>query len=141
MHNNQLTQVIRASIETTITGGKTRRKKAGKQDEFYREIKILHLSWFNPIKYHLSGKICIRVIIRNKILKRRKYTSTTAHGEQDNLEVDKKSRNHGNVHQLQPLQPQRTGLFMLWLCYGKPWMNQLTRECDSTLYIVIYPTM
>ena len=96
---------------------------------------------FNLTKYHLSGKICIRVIIRNKILKRRKYTSTTAHGEQTNLEMDKKSRNHGNVHQLQPLQPQRTGLFMLWLGYGKPWMNQLTRECDSTLYIVIYPTM
>ena len=46
-----------------------------------------------------------------------------------------------DLHQLQPLQPQRTRLFMLWLGYGKPWMNQLTRECDSTLYIVIYPTM
>ena len=113
MHNNQLIQVIRASIETTITGGKTRRKKVGKQDEFYREIKILYLGWFNLIKYHLSGKIYIRVIIRNKILKLQKYTSTITHGEQTNLEVDKKSRNYGNIHQLQPLQPRRSGLFMV----------------------------
>ena len=107
-------QVIRASIEIPITGGKTRRKKAGKQDEFYREIKILYLGWINLIKYHLSGKIGIRIKIRNKILKLQKYTSTATPGGQTNLEVDIKSRNYGHIHQLQPLQPRRTGLSMVW---------------------------
>ena len=126
-------QVIRASIEIPITGGKTRQKKAGKQDEFYKEIKILYLGWINLIKYYLSGKIGIRIKIRNKIPKLQTYTEEHQPGGQTNLEVDIKFRNYGQIQQLQP-----GGQDCIWYAYTrKPW----TLECDNTLYNVIFPVM
>ena len=118
-------KVIRASIEN--------KKKAGKQDGFHKEIKILYMVWITLIKYYLSGKISkhgIRVKTRNKIPKLQTYTEEHQPGGQTNLEVDIKSRNYGHIHQL-----QTGGQDCVW--YGKPW----TLECDSTLYNVIYPTM
>ena len=118
-------KVIRASIEN--------KKKAGKQDEFHKEIKILYMVWINLIKYYLSGKISkhgIRVKTRNKIPKLQTYTEEHQPGGQTNLEVDIKFRNYGHIHQLQP-----GGQDCVW--YGKPW----TLECDSTLYNVISPVM